>query len=129
MCVEKMDLVRKRCFLILKVKLQMIKLPMQAFQRSLRQKNRFLATCLLLALLKTKLTWISSMLFYLTHFVARFFASHLRFCLRGSIGLVLCLAIDGTVLRVGKVAVGLLEWCLWNKLMSILKYYIAETTF
>ena len=46
---------------------------MQAPQRSLRQGDKFLATCQLLALLKTKLTRISSLTSHLVRFVARLF--------------------------------------------------------
>lgn len=38
------------------------------------QKNRSLAFCRLLALLKTKLTWLTSLSPHLTHFVVYFFA-------------------------------------------------------
>ena len=45
---------------------------MQAPRRSLRQGDRSPATCRLLALLKTKLTWIPSLSPHLTRFVAPF---------------------------------------------------------
>ena len=68
---------------------------MQAPRRSLRQRVRSLATCRLLAPLKTKLTRIPSLSSYphLTHFVVRPFAGRSRFCLRSSIGIAVGLAI------------------------------------
>ena len=68
---------------------------MQAPRRSLRQGVRSPATCRFLVLLKTKLTWIPSLLSYphLTRFVARLFAGRPRFRLRGSVGLAVGLAI------------------------------------
>ena len=68
---------------------------MQAPQRSLHQRVRSPATCRLLALLKTKLTRIPSLLSYLhlTRFVAHPFVGRPRFCSRNSVGLVVSLVI------------------------------------
>lgn len=58
---------------------------MQASQYFLRQGDRSLATCRLLALLKSELTWIPSLL---AHFLMRFivfFATHPRFHFAGSL--------------------------------------------
>ena len=54
------DLVEIKCYLVLsRVELQMVpSTKMQASQYSLRQKDKSPASCLPLALLKTKLTWI-----------------------------------------------------------------------
>ena len=69
--------------------------------------------------------------------VASPFSSHLArflarpvdrpcFCLRGSVGLTVGLAISGVVSMAGEVAVGLSGWSLWNELMSFLKCWTAE---
>ena len=42
-------------------------------------------------------------------------------------GLTVSLAIGGVELTSGKVVVGFLRWFLWNKLISFLRYYTAET--
>ena len=67
----------------------------QAPQRSLCQGVRFLATCRLLASLKSKLTRIPSLSSYphLTRFIVRYFAGCPRFRLRSSLGLAIGLAI------------------------------------
>ena len=58
---------------------------------------------------------------FLAHLVGR-----LCFCLRGSVGLVVGLAIGSAVLIAGEVAVGLSGWSLWNKLMSFLRCWTVE---
>ena len=45
-----------------------------------------------------------------------------HFCLEGSVGLILDLAISGAVSIAGEVTVGLLRRFLWNELMWFLKY-------
>ena len=68
---------------------------MQALQHSICQGVRSPTTCRLLALLKTKLTWIPSLLSYphLTNFVARLFAGCPCFHLKNLVGLAVGLAI------------------------------------
>ena len=39
------------------------------------------------------------------------------------------LAMGGTVLMALKIAIGLLEWSLWNELMSFLRYWTANAGF
>ena len=82
----------------------------------------------------TTLTWIlpcylflvaSSLSPYLARFLVRPVGSP-RFRLKGSVGLIVGLAIGGAVLIVGEVAVGLSGWSLWNKLMSFLRCWTAE---
>ena len=56
--------------------------------------------------------------------LARFLACPLGrpcFCLKGSTGLVVGLAIGGAMSMAGKVAVDLSGWSLWNELMSFLR--------
>ena len=62
-----------------------------------------------------------SLLSHLMCFVARLFAGHPRFRLRGLVGLTVGLAIGGAVSIAGEVAVGLSRWFLWNELVSFLR--------
>ena len=68
----------------------------------------------------------SSLSLHLARFLARL-VDCLCFYLRDSVGLIISPAIGGVVLMVGEVAIGFLEWSLWNELMSFLRCYIAET--
>ena len=71
--------------------------------------------------IKNQIDSDSYLLPHLARFVARLFGC-LCFCLRGSMGLTIGLAIGGAVSIVGEVAVGLSNRSLWNKLMSFLRY-------
>ena len=140
-----------------KVKLSIVKLLLQAPQRSLCQEDRSPASCRLLARKPHRLRFLLaasslsplpcclffvasslSSLFYclfliissLSPHLARFLArlvGRLCFCLAGN--LTVDLAIGGVVSMAGEVAVGLSRWSLWNKLMSFLKCWIAEASF
>ena len=107
------------------VKLQMVK-PPNTGSLTLYQRNISPTTCWLLALLKTKLTWISSLLSHLICFVACYFISHFCFHLKGSIGLAIGLAIGTVMSMAGEVAIGLSGCFLWNQLMSFLRCCITK---
>ena len=112
------------------VKLPMLKLPLQACQRSLRHGDRFPASCRLLAL---ELHWLGFLLvafsllplFCHLFLVASSLSSHLvcflacpvnrpRFCFAGS--WIIGLAMGGAKSRGANVAFGFSESSLWKML-------------
>ena len=127
MCGKKKDLVRIKCYSILsEVKLQIVKLS-NAGSLTLHQKNKYPATCWLLAPLKTKLTRIPFISPHvLTHFIV-FFASCP--CFRFAENFTVGFAIDWVVSRGGDVIVSLLGMLWWNLLSSFQRYCIIETGF
>ena len=96
-----------RCCLVFNgVKLQMLK-PLNTGSQTLYLGDRSPTTCRLLALLKTKLTWIPFLSFHLMRFVVRLFVGHPYFCLRSLVSLAVSLTIGIAISIAGEIVVSL----------------------